>query len=269
MHAKKELADSLSLTEIAVSRHMVLPVPSTGRYYITGTTDLENVWEGTTDGFHVYVSRDLINWSKTIAWEPPEGSEWNQRAWGAVILPWQEKFIMLGAVYSSERKHHGILSMVSDTPEGPYTLRSPEPIMKGIDPALVLDADGSPWLVVGGREAFFAAPMSEDLMRITAAEVAILYASDVPGAEPSVDGGWFHDAPAFHRLENGELIMLISANYKYPDGLAYATFKLRSSSGRVVGPWVAEGPFLPYRHGAWIWKKFDGEFPHRHPHRVR
>jgi hypothetical protein len=238
---------------------MVLPVESRGMYYITGTTDLENVWDGNTEGFHVYSSPDLVHWDKTLAWEPPEGSEWNQCAWGAVILPWQGKYILLGSLYSSRRKYHGVLSMVSDTPEGPYSLRSSEPIMKGIDPALVIDADGTPWLVVGGRGGIMAAPLSDDLMSVTEAPDTILLASSVPGAKPAKDGGWFHDAPAFHRLENGELIMLFSANYAYPDGVAYATFKLRSSSGRVAGPWTPAGVFLPRQHGAWIWRRFDGQ----------
>ena len=39
--------------------HMVLPVKSQGKYYITGTTDLTKVWKGKTDGFTVYSSKDL------------------------------------------------------------------------------------------------------------------------------------------------------------------------------------------------------------------
>ena len=92
---------------------MVLQDTSTGMYYITGTTDLANVWEGKTKGFHVYSSPDLANWRRTLAWEPPEGCEWDQRAWGAVILPWEGRYLMLGALYSAARKKHGILSMVS------------------------------------------------------------------------------------------------------------------------------------------------------------
>jgi len=36
----------LRLNEVEVSMHMVLPVESKGRYYITGTTDLTHVWKG-------------------------------------------------------------------------------------------------------------------------------------------------------------------------------------------------------------------------------
>jgi hypothetical protein len=248
-----------TLDEIQVSDHMVLTDETTGRYHITGTTDLESVWEGPTEGFHVYTSRNLEKWKKNLAWTPPEGSEWNRRAWGAVIVPWHKQFVMLGAVYSAERNHHGILSMLADTPEGPYVLRSMEPLMKGIDPVCVRDDDGTLWLVVGGREAITGAPLSEDMMQITAPEVTLLHASEVPGAQPASDGGWFHDAPAFHRLANGDLIMLFSANYQFPDGIAYATFKLRSAGGSVKGPWIPEGVFLPRQHGAWIWKRLDGQ----------
>jgi hypothetical protein len=250
--------EGLSLDQVTVSRHMVLPVRSTGMYYITGTTDLVNVWEGKTRGFHVYSSPDLENWKKTLAWTPPEGSEWDRRAWGAIILPWRDQYLMLGSVYSEARKSHGILSMVADVPEGPYVLRSGEPIMEGIDPALVIDMDGTPWLVAGGREGIMGAPLTEDLMSLARAPDTLLQASWIPGAAPAGDGRWFHDAPTFHRLENGELVMLFSTNYTFPEGVAYATFKLRSTSGRVAGPWTPAGVFLPGQHGAWIWKRLDG-----------
>jgi hypothetical protein len=247
------------LEKVQVSRHMVLADTPTGKYYLTGTTDLENVWDGRTEGFHIYSCSDGVRWKKQLAWAPPEGSEWDQRAWGAVIFPWHGKYIMLGAVYSEARKMHGILSMESDSPDGPYSLRSGDPLLEGIDPALVTDADGTPWLVAGGREAILGAPLSGDLKQIAAEPCTLLHASAVPGAEPAGDGDWFHDAPAFHRLENGDLLMLFSANYRYPDGIAYGTFKLRSPGGRVAGPWIPEGLFLPRQHGAWIWEDLDGQ----------
>jgi len=248
---------TLRLDEVEVSMHMVLPVEFEGRYYITGTTDLANVWKGKTDGFHVYSSRDLKTWDRKLAWAPPPGSEWNSRAWGAIIRPLKDKYVMMGAVYSSKRKKHGILTMEADKPEGPYKLRSEQPLMDGIDPAVVNDKDGSPWLVVGGREAIKAAPLSNDLRRILAEPKTILHASKVPGAKGK--GGWFHDAPVFHRLRNGELVMLFSANYEYPDGVAFATFKMRSKSGELSGPWKSEGVFLPKQHGASFWRRLDGE----------
>lgn len=167
---------TLELDEVQVSMHMVLPVESESRYYITGTTDLTNVWEGKTEGFHVYSSSDLEKWDRQLAWEPPPGSEWDSRAWGAIILPLEDKYIMMGAVYSSKREQHGILTMEADKPGGPYKLRSEEPLMKGIDPQLVTGADGSPWLVVGGREAIMAAPLSDDLLHILEEPDTILHA---------------------------------------------------------------------------------------------
>ena len=172
----------LRLEEVEVSMHMVLPVESEGRYYITGTTDLANVWKGKTEGFHVYSSRNLKTWDKQLAWAPPPGSEWNSRAWGAVILPLEDKYIMLGAVYSSKRKAHGILTMEADKPGGPYKLRSEEPLMEGIDPQVVHGKDGTPWLVTGGRDAIMAAPLSDDLLHTLAEPGTILHASQVPGA---------------------------------------------------------------------------------------
>ncbi len=250
---------TLRLDEVEVSMHMVLPVESEGRYYITGTTDLPNVWKGETDGFHVYSSQDLENWDRTLAWTPTPGSEWNSRAWGAVILPLEDKYIMVGALYSSKREQHGILTMEADMPGGPYKLRSEEPLMEGIDPQVVRGKDGTLWLVTGGRDAIVAAPLSDDVLSTLAAPDTLLHASQVPGAEPAADGGWFHDAPVFHPLPNGELVMLFSANYTYPDGIAYATFKLRSKTGELTGPWIPEGVFLPRQHGASFWRRFDGE----------
>ncbi|RLD89623.1 MAG: hypothetical protein DRJ29_16410 [Bacteroidetes bacterium] len=250
---------TLRLDEVEVSMHMVLPVESEGRYYITGTTDLANVWEGKTDGFHVYSSRDLETWDRKLAWAPPPGSEWNSRAWGAIILPLKDKYIMMGAVYSSQRKKHGILTMEAYKPGGPYKLRSEEPLMEGIDPQVVYGKDGTPWLVTGGRDAIMAAPLSDDLLHTLAEPDTILHASQVPGAEPAADGGWFHDAPVFHRLRNGELVMLFSANFIFPDGIAFATFKLKSKTGELSGPWIPEGVFLPRQHGASFWRRFDGE----------
>ena len=249
----------LTLDEVEVSMHMVVPVKSEGRYYITGTTDLANVWEGKTEGFYVYSSENLERWDKQLAWEPTPGSEWDSRAWGAIILPLEDKYIMVGAVYSSKRKEHGIFTMEADSPEGPYKLRSDEPLMKGIDPQVFYETDGSPWLVVGGRDAIMAAHLSDDLLHVLDEPKTILHASQVLGAEPAADGGWFHDAPVFHRIPNGELLMLFSANFNYEDGIAYATFKLRSKTGKLSGPWISEGVFLPRQHGASFWRRFDGE----------
>ena len=65
--------DTFPLEEVEVSMHMVLPVKSEGRYYITGTTDLINVWKGKTKGFTVYSSKDLKSWGKQLAWPPSFG----------------------------------------------------------------------------------------------------------------------------------------------------------------------------------------------------
>ena len=251
--------DTFPLNDVEVSMHMVLPVESEGRYFITGTTDLTNVWKGKTDGFTVYSSKDLKSWGKQPAWAPPAGSEWDSRAWGAIILQQKDKYLMVGAVYSSKREAHGILTMEADKPEGPYKLRSEEPLMEGIDPAVVTDKDGSPWLVVGGRPAIKAAPLSKDLRRILAEPKTILHASEVPGAKGRGEKGWYHDAPVFHRLRNGELLMLFTADYEYPDGPAYATFKLRSRTGELSGPWKSEGVFIPKQHGASFWRRLDGK----------
>jgi len=247
----------LRLDEVDVSMHMVLPVKSEGKYYITGTTDLTNVWKGTTDGFHVYSSRDLKTWDKQLAWAPPAGSEWDSKAWGAIIHPLKDKYIMVGAVYSTKRKKHGVFTMESDKPHGPYKLRSEEPLMDGIDPHITTDKDGSPWLVVGGAKGIKAAPLSNDLRRVLADPITILRASEVPGAERKKL--WINDAPVFHRLRNGELLMLFSSFHRYEDGIAHATFKLRSRSGELSGPWISEGVFLPKQHGASFWRRFDGE----------
>ncbi len=248
----------LRLEEVEVSMHMVLPVESEGKYYITGTTDLANVWKGKTEGFHVYSSRDLKTWDKQLAWTPPAGSEWDSKAWGAFILPLEDKYIMVGAVYSTKRKKHGILTMEANRPEGPYKLRSEEALMDGIDPHIHSGKDGSPWLVVGGRSGIKAAPLSNDLRRVLAKPITILHASKVPGAE-RVKRHWKNDAPVFHRLRNGELLMLFSSDHKYEDGVANATFKLRSKTGELSGPWISEGVFLPKQHGASFWRRFDGE----------
>ncbi len=149
---------TFELDEVEVSMHMVFPVQSESRYYITGTTDLTNVWKGKTDGFTVYSSKDLKSWDKQLAWVPPAGSEWDSKAWGAIILPppRNDMYLMVGAE---------------------------EPLMEGIDPAVVTDKDGSPWLVVGGRPAIKAASLSRDLRRILAEPKTILHASEVPGGE--------------------------------------------------------------------------------------
>ncbi|MDG1892472.1 MAG: hypothetical protein P8L18_14295 [Verrucomicrobiota bacterium] len=56
----------------------------------------------------------------------------------AIILPQEDNYVIVGAVYSSKRKAHGFLTMESDKQEGPYKLRSEEPLMEGIDPAVVM-----------------------------------------------------------------------------------------------------------------------------------
>ena len=248
---------ALPLNQVEVSMHMVFPVKSEGKYYTTGTTVLLTVRRGKTAGFPVYSSRDLKTWDKQLAWAPPAGSEWDSKAWGAIIHPLKDKYIMVGAVYSTKKKKQGIFTMESDKPQGPYNLRSEEPLMDGIDPHITTDKDGSPWLVVGGAKGIKAAPLSNDLRRILAEPKTILHASKVPGAERKKL--WINDAPVFHRLRNGELLMLFSSFHKYEDGIGHATYKLRSKTGDLLGPWESEGVFLPKQHGASFWRRFDGE----------
>ncbi len=130
-------AVAFPLNKVEVSMHMVLPVESEGRYYITGTTDLTNVWKGKTDGFTVYSSKDLkvvgqaagscawLEAKKTIL----HASEVPLEANGTAVpgapssfprrtsTSWWEPSIL-----PKERRKNKILTMEADKPEGPYEL---------------------------------------------------------------------------------------------------------------------------------------------------
>ena len=79
--------DTIPIDEVGVSIHMVFPVEPEGGYFITGTTDLTNVWKGETDGFTVYFSKDLSrgtsSWNGRLPLEvdgtaaPPQGLDGN------------------------------------------------------------------------------------------------------------------------------------------------------------------------------------------------
>lgn len=260
------MASALRTEEIWISNPQVLPVPQERKYYMFGTTDMVNVWEGKGEGFHVYVSSDLQLWQgPTVAFAPPPGFWADRLFWGGEAYLRDGKFILLGAM-RSETARHRIYSMIADSPAGPYRFHSEQPLSpeEAIDPMLFVDDDDTPWLVYTGWETVEAVQLSKDLRKPAGEAIRLFNGSDAPWTTPLAGGrgrAYVTDAPHIHRLASGELYLLWSSRYKRrKDGKPrVATGVARSRSGRVSGPWEHdERLWFPGAHAPCTFRRFDG-----------
>lgn len=202
-----------------------------GKYYAYGTS---------TNGFEVYISKDLKHWKRgaKLALSPDDsyGKRW---FWAPEVyyIKAKKKFYMF---YSAEEH---ICVATADSPEGPFVQETKEPIIKekAIDTSLFIDEDGTPYLYFvrfTGGNVIWAAEMNPDLKSIKEETLRECIKAEAPWerAQDRVAEG-----PSIVK-RNGIYYLIYSANHfvspKY--GVGYAT------STSPFGPWkkYAGNPIL-------------------------
>lgn len=209
--------------------------------------------------FEVYVSRDRKNYEGPYVAFAPEKGFWGvKHYWAPEIHAYRGAYYMLASFKGGIGEDRGTAILRADKPEGPYvpwsdghvTLRGHE----CLDGTLLVQ-DGQPWMAFCHEwtETYHglikAHRLSDDLTHaLGEAPVCIVDTQhdDIPWIRQIEDErvqkrGYVTDAPFFHRLPNGTLVMLWSSysvkGYGGTGSGGYVVAMCESPSGRIEGPW--------------------------------
>ncbi|MEM9478307.1 MAG: family 43 glycosylhydrolase [Verrucomicrobiota bacterium] len=123
-----------------------------GRLFLFPTTDNRD-WEKQF-GWSCYSTDDLVNWTDHGVIFSNEDSAWGtHKAWAPDITKRDGKYYFFYYFNNGGAKVKGVGVAVADKPEGPYTELTPEPLVRGHDPAVFADDDGRYWLYLQDRVA--------------------------------------------------------------------------------------------------------------------
>lgn len=256
---------NISSSEIRVRDPYIVPVKETGKYYLFGTTDTDPWNEG--EGFLVYESEDLENWSEPRwAFLPPEGFWANQNFW-APEVHFFNGYWYIFASFKAEGVCRGTQILRSESVTGPYVPISEGPVTprhwECLDGTLHVDEKGKPWMVfchewvqVHNGE-ICCIPLSDDLTHAIGEPTLLFRASEAPWVVPlwnSMDN-FVTDGPFLYRSSNGALRMLWSSFSTEDYTISYA----ESQSGTIFGPWIQHetGVVVNGGHGM-VFDTFDG-----------
>ncbi len=240
----------MKLTEINIRDPYVLLHED--RYYLYGTRGA-TCW-GKADGFDVYVSEDLENWSEPHEIFHNDGSFWADRNyWAPEVHKWKGSFYMF-ASFKAPRKRRGTCILKADNPLGPFVPHSDGPVTprrwECLDGTFYVDKQGNPWMVfchewvqaVDGQVC--AIPLKEDLSGAAGKPRLLFTASEAEWAA-SMRGflglrSYVTDGPFMWRNEDGTLLMLWASFSK--DG--YTQALARSSNGEIDGKFEQVKPLF-------------------------
>lgn len=272
----------MKTNEINIRDPFVLPYE--GKYYMYGTRGA-SCW-GECDGFDVYVSEDLINWSEPIeAFHKPEGFWADRNYWAPEVHYYNGSFYAFVS-FKSEDRCRGTQILKSDSPTGPFGLHSNGPITPSdwecLDGTFYVDPDGQPymvfcheWVQVGDGE-ICAVKLSSDLKEAVSEPVLLFTASNSPWPRPIRNGpNYVTDGPYLFQpdspyrnhyipSDNGQnsknpkpLVMLWSSMGENND---YIQIISVSDNGSITGPWRHDMDLLFKSDGGhgMIFRDFNG-----------
>ncbi|WP_394525575.1 glycoside hydrolase family 43 protein [Paenarthrobacter nicotinovorans] len=242
-----------TLAEIRMRDPFIVHDPATSMYWLYGTTD-KNVWFGAAVGFDAYCSTDLTSWEGPFeAFRPPVGFWSESNYWAPEVHSYQGRWFMF-ATFTAPDGHRGTQILVSDVPQGPFSLWSAGTVTprrwQNLDGTLFLDLADGPWIVYAHEWGqvhdgiIWAQRLSTDLREPLGVPVYLFSASEAPWARPIPRPAtesdklpsYVTDGPFLFRLTSGHLIMLWSSfgEHGYAMGIAHST------SGDITGPWTHE-----------------------------
>lgn len=229
-----------------------------GIYFLYGTN------MDTVDGaanidpyFDFYVSEDLETfYGPYMAFKPPKGYWGVKHYWAPEVHAYGGKYYMFASFKGGIGEDRGTAVLIADKPEGPFVpLSDGHVTLKGhecLDGTLLVE-DGKPYIAFCHEwtELYYgkikALPMKDDLSASIDTEPIVIVDTekdDLPWIRLMRDDrvsktGLLTDAPFFHRLPGGKLLMTWSSYAKKEAGGSggYVIAGLVSDSGRIAGPW--------------------------------
>lgn len=247
-------------------------LPWEGRYYLYGTRG-PTCW-GKADGFDVYVSTDLQNWSAPIEIFHNDGTFWaDQNYWAPEVHFYKGSFYLF-ATFFSEKRCRGTQILRSHCPTGPFVPISDGPITpenwECLDGTFFVSQDGMPYLVFCHEwlqihdGTICAVPLSQDLTHTTGVPRVLFHASEAAPwvrplpIPPAQEAGcnYVTDGPFFYRSSNQKLYLLWSSYGAegYTQALAV------SDNDDITGNWKPLPTLLFPKNGGhgMIFRGFDG-----------
>lgn len=262
----------LATEEIRIRDPFVVTDREKQRYYLFGTTD-PMPWKGPGEGFLVYESRDLKNWSyPKPAFTPPANFWATTQFWAPEVHFYRGAWYML-ASFNSPHRHRGVQILRADQVTGPYVPIGDGPVTPAdwecLDGTLFLDEAGQPWLVFSHEwtqihdGAFCCARLSQNLTRLESEPTVMFHGSQAPwtvaGTGDMVQSqgdNYVTDGPWLYRSRDGHLRMLWSSYCEngYSIGIA------ESTTGQVTGSWVQQQtPLLDIGGHGMLFKTLNGQ----------
>ena len=223
-----------------------------GMYYLYGTR-AETCW-GEADGFDVYTSRDLEDWSGPHECFYNDGAFWaTHNYWAPEVYSYRGAYYMF-ASFKREGVCRGTAILRAESPLGPFVPWSDGCVTprdwECLDGTLYVNRQGQPfmvfcheWVQVSDGEVC-AMPLTEDL-RAPAGEPRVLFhGSDAPWSRLvrhfSGRDGYVTDGPFLWRTGDGTLLCLWASfsDEGYTEGVAV------SGNGEIDGVFTQAEPLF-------------------------
>lgn len=240
----------MKLTEINIRDPFVLT--HDGKYYLYGTRG-PTCW-GPADGFDVYVSEDMENWSEPHVCFRNDGSFWADRNyWAPEVYLYKGSFYMF-ASFKNDSVRRGTAILRSDSPLGLFEPHSEGCITPAdwecLDGTFYVSPEGRPYMIFchewvqAGDGEICAIELTADL-KFPAGEPFLLFrASEASWSKTmhhsSGISGCVTDGPFMWRTSDGTLLCLWAGFSEggYTEGIAI------SDSGDITGKFTQLEPLF-------------------------
>ena len=210
-----------------------------GKFYMYGTRARD--FGCGVQGFDVYVSDDLENWSEPIVCFDSVKNGCNRCVnWAPEVHKYNGSYYML-ATFTKENDLRGTYALKADSPLGPFEMHSNGALTpyewEALDGTLYIE-DGTPYLVfchehtqiIDGTVCYIE--LSEDLKRAVGEPVTLFSGSSPYWADKKPQGEhYITDGPFMYRTANGTLLMIWSTFIKGK----YAECVVRFTHGSIKG----------------------------------
>ncbi|MFR5875223.1 MAG: glycoside hydrolase family 43 protein [Eubacterium sp.] len=237
----------MKLTEINIRDPFVLF--ENNKYYLYGTR-AKNFGKF-VDGFDVYISDNLIDFSKPYqCFDSEKYGLNNEVCWAPEVHKYDGSYYML-ATFTGKNGLRGTYILKSDSPEGPFVPHSNKPLTpegwECLDGTLYIDRNGDPYLIfchehtqiIDGTICYVR--LNDDLTNAISEPIELFAASQPYYIEKLPEGEhYITDGPFMYRTKNGELLLIWSTfiNDKYAQCIA------KSDNGEITGKFVHLPPLI-------------------------
>ena len=206
--------------------------------------------------FDFYVSDDLETfYGPYLCFMPPKGYWGVKHYWAPELHTYQGRYYLFVSCKGGIGCERGTAVLAADAPEGPFVPLSDGPVtLRGhecLDGTLLVEKEGAPWIAFCHEwtELYYgkikALPLKPDLsasLDVPPVTIVDTETDEIPWIRLMRDDrvaktGLLTDAPFFHRLPSGKLLMTWSSYSNEAHNGGYVIAGCVSDSGDIRGPW--------------------------------